>query len=41
MAAFNKSENEAVVGTGLSNASKGMPADQSLGTLFEGLGDTL
>lgn len=41
MAAFNQSENEAVIGTGLSNASRGMPADQSLGTLFEGLGDAL
>lgn len=39
--AFNKSENEAIVSTGLSNASRGMPADQSLGTLFEGVGNAL
>jgi hypothetical protein len=39
--AFNKSENEAVIGTGLSNSSRGVPVDQSLGSLFEGVGNAL
>jgi muramidase (phage lysozyme) len=41
MAAFNKAENEAVVSTGLSNASRGRSVDQSLGSLFEGVGNAL
>lgn len=41
MVAFNENDNQAIVSTGLSNASRGVPADESLGILFKGLGDTL
>jgi len=41
MAEFNRSENEAMVGTGLSNASRGTPTNQAYGTLFEGIGKAL
>ena len=41
MAAFNESLNQPIIETNLSNASRGMPANEAYGDLFSGLGKTL